>query len=194
MLCLDDYLTAVRSCETLSGRALAEFCAPDGDEGARAFLAQKNVPGDTNSTCMLVAVGAVDAVLRARVDAVALAPELRGPLSFARWGNFRRYVERVARDAWIDHPTSYTPERGDIVHVERGRAQHWFTIVEASSDGVISVDGGQKTGEGYQCVRHFSRSFLEQPALGTQAKYVMELTSWKAVVEVVRMSRVFGDE
>lgn len=164
----------------------ADVCAPNGPLYARTFVCTPNVPGDANSTCLLVAIGMLDSFLKKKGITVQ---QFTGPLGFDRW---ERGCD-VARQHYslIEHPDdSWEGLDGDIVHVARELnghyAQHGFTLVEQESKCWKSVDGGQKNERGFQAIYERERQFVSQRT----ARNVVEVQSWKPVVQVIRVSQL----
>lgn len=145
MTVLEDFLALARSYEGCNVETdpdrFAELVAPHGPPYAVTMFETPNVPGDTNSTCGVVAVGLLRKALAAHGEM-----SLSFPIGLDWWARTVAFAQ--AHGAY--HFGKDAPSLGSIVHIERGKAQHWYTVVELGEADptrlvVTSIDGGQKT-------------------------------------------------
>lgn len=141
---------------------------PHGPDSSTAFFLRPNVPGNANSSCGVVAVGILAAVLRAHGRC-----ELQYPMDLLWW---QRAVDLAkAHGAYRTPGDGWTPGLGCIYHVaapERG--QHWRTVVKDLGGGALeTIDGGGTDAQGYQLI-HRSTVLVRAGVDVTSAKSIVE--------------------
>lgn len=148
------------------GDRFLNLVTPNGSVGARAAYATPNVPGDTNSTCLMAQMGFLRLVLARyglKFDWLDNAED---------WRVWAPTVD-LAEDLQAYRLVGIAPTEGCIYHVETKVGRHWRGVIGRSPGGYQTVDGGAKNASGHQCI----------VAASPQVQGLYDLTSGKPILD-----------